>query len=160
VVAIPTLKDEDAKRPSRERESLVGEQSRIVNTTSCDMRAPAFAFGKRVRGKNMDAAGAPAFLRGMPLFIAAATRSSTDSTSLSFSSSRLKCSRCFAVGLSRAADIPDRQLLHEALSSPPLGSRRPPAVQLSTLVAAMAAGTIHQALWVSEAANVPGRAEG
>src|SRR5262249_34838043 len=26
VVAIPTLKDEDAKRPSRERESLVGEQ--------------------------------------------------------------------------------------------------------------------------------------
>ena len=31
VVAIPTLKDEDAKRPSRERESLVGEQSRIVN---------------------------------------------------------------------------------------------------------------------------------
>ena len=29
VVAIPTLKDEDAKRPSHERESLVGEQSRI-----------------------------------------------------------------------------------------------------------------------------------
>ena len=27
VVAIPTLKDEDAKRPSRERESLVGEQN-------------------------------------------------------------------------------------------------------------------------------------
>ena len=31
VVAIPTIKDEDAKRPNRERESLVGEQSRIVN---------------------------------------------------------------------------------------------------------------------------------
>ena len=30
-VAIPTIKDEDAKRPNRERDSLVGEQSRIVN---------------------------------------------------------------------------------------------------------------------------------
>ena len=31
MVAIPTTNDEDAKRPNRERESLVGEQSRIVN---------------------------------------------------------------------------------------------------------------------------------
>jgi transposase len=31
MVAIPTTKDEDAKRPNRERENLVGEQSRIVN---------------------------------------------------------------------------------------------------------------------------------
>ena len=31
MVAIPTIKDEDAKRPNRERESLVREQSRIVN---------------------------------------------------------------------------------------------------------------------------------
>ena len=31
MVAIPTTLDEDAKRPNRERESLVGEQSRIVN---------------------------------------------------------------------------------------------------------------------------------
>src|ERR1700680_1493753 len=31
MVAIPTIKDEDARRPNRERESLVGEQSRIVN---------------------------------------------------------------------------------------------------------------------------------
>ena len=30
-VAIPTLEEEDAKRPNRERESLVGEQSRLVN---------------------------------------------------------------------------------------------------------------------------------
>jgi transposase len=30
-VVIPTIKDEDAKRPNRERDSLVGEQSRIVN---------------------------------------------------------------------------------------------------------------------------------
>jgi len=31
MVAIPTLEQEDAKRPSRERESLVGERTRIVN---------------------------------------------------------------------------------------------------------------------------------
>jgi transposase len=31
MVAIPTIKDEDAKRPHREREGLVREQTRIVN---------------------------------------------------------------------------------------------------------------------------------
>src|SRR6266852_2254820 len=31
MVAIPTIEQEDAKRPSRERESLVGERSRIIN---------------------------------------------------------------------------------------------------------------------------------
>src|SRR6266705_4160885 len=31
MVAIPTIKEQDAKRPNRERESLVGEQSRIIN---------------------------------------------------------------------------------------------------------------------------------
>jgi transposase len=31
MVAVPSLEDEDAKRPSRERESLVGEHTRIVN---------------------------------------------------------------------------------------------------------------------------------
>lgn len=31
MAAIPTLEEEDAKRPSRERESLVGERTRIVN---------------------------------------------------------------------------------------------------------------------------------
>jgi transposase len=31
MVAIPTIKDEDAKWPNRERESLVGEQNRIIN---------------------------------------------------------------------------------------------------------------------------------
>src|SRR6201987_5509592 len=31
MVAIPTIKDEDTKRPNRERESLIGAQSRIVN---------------------------------------------------------------------------------------------------------------------------------
>ena len=46
VVAIPTLKDEDAKRPSRERESLVGEQSRIVNR----MNAALIRLG--IRGFN------------------------------------------------------------------------------------------------------------
>ena len=31
MVAIPTLEEEDAERPSRERESLVGERTRIIN---------------------------------------------------------------------------------------------------------------------------------
>jgi transposase len=31
MVAIPTLEQEDAKRPSRERENLVGERTRIIN---------------------------------------------------------------------------------------------------------------------------------
>ena len=46
VVAIATLKDEDAKRPSRERQSLVGEQSRIVNR----MKAALIRLG--IRGFN------------------------------------------------------------------------------------------------------------
>ena len=35
--AIPTMADEDAKRPHRERENLVGEQSRIVNPYEGDI---------------------------------------------------------------------------------------------------------------------------
>ena len=31
MAAIPTLEEEDAKRPNRERENLVGERTRIVN---------------------------------------------------------------------------------------------------------------------------------
>jgi Transposase len=46
MVAIPTIKDEDAKRPNRERESLVGEQSRIVNR----MKATLTRLG--IRGFN------------------------------------------------------------------------------------------------------------
>lgn len=32
MVAVPSLKGEDAKRPSRERESLVGERTRTINS--------------------------------------------------------------------------------------------------------------------------------
>ena len=46
VVAIPTLKDEDAKRPNRERENLVGEQSRLINR----MKAALIRLG--IRGFN------------------------------------------------------------------------------------------------------------
>ena len=46
VVAIPTTKDEDAKRPNRERQSLVGEQTRIVNR----MKAALIRLG--IRGFN------------------------------------------------------------------------------------------------------------
>jgi transposase len=46
MVAIPTTKDEDAKRPNRERENLVGEQTRIVNR----MKAALIRLG--IRGFN------------------------------------------------------------------------------------------------------------
>src|SRR5216684_1757685 len=46
MVAIPTTKDEDAKRPNREHDSLVGEQSRIVNR----MKAALIRLG--IRGFN------------------------------------------------------------------------------------------------------------
>ena len=46
MVAIPTMEDEDAKRPNRERESLVGEQTRIVNR----MKAALSRLG--IRGFN------------------------------------------------------------------------------------------------------------
>src|SRR5258705_13282869 len=46
MVAIPTTKDEDAKRPNREHEGLVGEQSRIVNR----MKAALIRLG--IRGFN------------------------------------------------------------------------------------------------------------
>ena len=46
MVAIPTISDEDAKRPHRERESLIGEQSRIVNR----MKATLIRLG--IRGFN------------------------------------------------------------------------------------------------------------
>ena len=45
-VAIPTLEEEDAKRPNRERECLVGEQSRLVNR----MKATLVRLG--IRGFN------------------------------------------------------------------------------------------------------------
>jgi transposase len=46
MVVIPTIEDEDAKRPNREHESLVGEQSRIVNR----MKATLIRLG--IRGFN------------------------------------------------------------------------------------------------------------
>src|SRR5271166_5290106 len=46
MVAIPTIEDEDAKRPNRERESLAGERNRIVNR----MKAALIRLG--IRGFN------------------------------------------------------------------------------------------------------------
>src|ERR1700733_13162980 len=43
MVAIPTLEEEDARRPSRERESLIGERTRIVNR----MKAALIRLGIR-----------------------------------------------------------------------------------------------------------------
>jgi transposase len=59
MAAIPTLEQEDAKRPSRERESLVGERSRIVNR----MKGALARLG--VRGFKPTLRSAPARLEAL-----------------------------------------------------------------------------------------------
>ena len=53
MVAIPTFADEDAKRPSRERECLVAEQSRLINR----MKSALVRYG--IRGFNPKLKRAP-----------------------------------------------------------------------------------------------------
>ena len=48
MVAIPTLEEEDARRPSRERESLVGERSRIVNRMKVPSPGSASRASRRI----------------------------------------------------------------------------------------------------------------
>ena len=43
MVAVPTIEEEDAKRPNRERESLVGERTRIVNRIKSALAGSASA---------------------------------------------------------------------------------------------------------------------
>ena len=43
MVAIPTIEEEDARRPNRERQNLVTEQTRIVNQIKASSPASAFA---------------------------------------------------------------------------------------------------------------------
>ena len=57
MVAIPTLEEEDARRPSRERESLVGERTRIINR----MKAALVRLG--IRGFKPGLLTAPQKLR-------------------------------------------------------------------------------------------------
>jgi transposase len=48
-VAIPTMEEEDARRPSRERESLVDERSRITNRMSALARLGIRGFKAHLR---------------------------------------------------------------------------------------------------------------
>src|SRR5689334_22377668 len=51
MAAVPTLEEEDARRPSREREGLVGERTRIVNRMrGCLARLGIRGFGPASRG--------------------------------------------------------------------------------------------------------------
>jgi transposase len=47
MVAVPTLAEEDAKRPSRERETLVGEASRIITRIKAAFVRPSFLVSVR-----------------------------------------------------------------------------------------------------------------
>jgi transposase len=50
MVAVPTIEEEDAKRPSRERENLVGESTRIVNRMKAALtRLGIRAFNPKLR---------------------------------------------------------------------------------------------------------------
>jgi transposase len=59
MVAVPTIEQEDTKRPSRERENLVGEKTRIVNR----MKAALIRLG--VRGFKPELRRAPGKLDGL-----------------------------------------------------------------------------------------------
>ncbi len=59
MVAVPSLEEEDAKRPSRERENLVGERTRIVNR----MKAALIRLG--VRGFKPELLKAPDHLEAL-----------------------------------------------------------------------------------------------
>jgi hypothetical protein len=50
MVAIPTIEEEDAKRPNRERENLVGDRTRIINRLKSDLtRLGARGFKPQLR---------------------------------------------------------------------------------------------------------------
>ncbi len=59
MVAIPTLEEEDARRPSRERESLIGERTRIINR----MKAALIRLG--IRGFKPELLKAPQRLEAL-----------------------------------------------------------------------------------------------
>jgi transposase len=59
MVEIPTLEEEDARRPSRERENLVGERTRIINR----MKAALIRLG--IRGFKPELLKAPQRLEAL-----------------------------------------------------------------------------------------------
>jgi transposase len=59
MVAVPTIEEEDARRPSRERENLVGERTRIVNR----LKAALARLG--IRGFKPELRKAPQFLESL-----------------------------------------------------------------------------------------------
>ena len=61
MVEIPTIKDEDAKRPNRERDNLIGERSRIINR----MKAKKLLVRLGIRGFNPKLKRAAARLDGL-----------------------------------------------------------------------------------------------
>ena len=59
MVAIPTIEEEDAKRPCRERETLVGERTRIINRLKADLTRLG------IRGFKPQLRKAPQFLESL-----------------------------------------------------------------------------------------------
>src|SRR5437870_12684957 len=57
MVAIPTMEEEDARRPNRERESLVNERSRIVNRMKSARTGPRRPLNLKKDGRCATAEG-------------------------------------------------------------------------------------------------------
>ena len=55
MAAIPTLEAEDARRPNREHEMLVGERSRIINRMKSALRGSASAISSRICARHRSA---------------------------------------------------------------------------------------------------------
>ena len=70
MVAVPTMDEEDAKRPYRERETLVGEQTRIINRMKAAMTRLGIRGFKRNcagRQRNWTGCAPPKACRSQPI---------------------------------------------------------------------------------------------
>jgi transposase len=88
MVAVPTLEEEDAKRPNREHEKLVGERTRVINRMkACLVRLGVSGF----KPHRLDAPDKLAALRtGVPLPPATLAEPHRDMARLAFIKAQIK----------------------------------------------------------------------
>ena len=65
--AVPTIEEEDAKRPSRERENLVGERTRIINRMKSALVRLGIRGFKPRAAKGAATSGRPSTPEGSPI---------------------------------------------------------------------------------------------
>ncbi len=136
MVAIPTLKEEDAKRPSRERENLVSERTRIINRmkgTLARLGIRGFKPELRRALEKLAALGTP---EGQPLPPNMLEEMRRDMTRLALSGTRSRrSSRPASLGWSRHRHRGRRLWWRSWPAWSALGSRRPTCWSRKCLVA-------------------------